>query len=390
MITHSRRIALLTALLLTLTLLPVAQAAPGVVLRSQIEPVVHVVEAGETLYGIANRYGVTVEAIVAANQIVDPSRIGVGQELRIQPTIEAAQVLPQPAPPTVPTAEASTLRDRMTPTARRIAPNSPYYRTTWVTYYGRPTVDVMGILGEFSIPELIPRLQAQADVYDEANGPDMGVMPAFHLVYGMATRAPGPDGSYLNFLSDEVTLSYIEAAQAAGFSVLLDVQVGALSTVDAMRPAFRWLAYDNVHLALDPEFAIRHPGQTRPGNPIGFVTADEVNAVQRAMRDHMRANGIAGRRILIVHQFMESMIRPVEELARYYKIDLTITADGFGGPWPKIGKYNDFISASTPFAGFKLFYRWDEPLLTERQVLGIDRYPDVSLMEFVPNLIIYQ
>jgi murein DD-endopeptidase MepM/ murein hydrolase activator NlpD len=47
------------------------------------EPVEHVVQAGETLYGIAQRYNTTVNAIVGANDIVDPSRIAAGQILVI-------------------------------------------------------------------------------------------------------------------------------------------------------------------------------------------------------------------------------------------------------------------------------------------------------------------
>lgn len=45
--------------------------------------VLHVVKRGETLFSIARRYGVTVEAICAANDIVDPDHITVGQRLAI-------------------------------------------------------------------------------------------------------------------------------------------------------------------------------------------------------------------------------------------------------------------------------------------------------------------
>jgi LysM repeat protein len=55
------------------------QAAPPL----QEDAVIHVVGPGETLYGIALQYGVTVDAIVAANSIADPNRIEVGQRLVI-------------------------------------------------------------------------------------------------------------------------------------------------------------------------------------------------------------------------------------------------------------------------------------------------------------------
>jgi LysM repeat protein len=56
---------------------------------------VHVVQGGETLSGIATRYGVTVNAIMAANNIADPNLIFVGQRL----VIPAAGSTPAPATP---------------------------------------------------------------------------------------------------------------------------------------------------------------------------------------------------------------------------------------------------------------------------------------------------
>jgi murein DD-endopeptidase MepM/ murein hydrolase activator NlpD len=65
------------------------------------EPVIHEVQSGETLFRIAEQYGTTVEAIVAANDISDPSLIRVGQELIIpgasgEVASEAEGSVPQP------------------------------------------------------------------------------------------------------------------------------------------------------------------------------------------------------------------------------------------------------------------------------------------------------
>jgi hypothetical protein len=313
-----------------------------------------------------------------------------------QPDTNRASIFPLPVTSTTASPNSSSanrkdsLIERMTLTARYAASNSAYHKRTWVSYYGRPKIAVMGILGEYSIDELVPLLRKQADAYDEANGPRLGVMPAFHLVYGMATKAPNQDNSYLAFLSDDVVMDYVERAAEEGFAVILDIQIGALSPLEAMQYGFPWLKYQHVHLALDPEFAMSHPNQKRPGNPIGFVTAQQVNEVQAGMREYMKQNKLTGRRVLILHQFLDAMILNKEQLERVYKVDLTLTADGWGNPWAKITKYNALMSPEFKFTGVKLFYRWDEPLLTERQVLGLDQYPKLEEIKMTPNLIIYQ
>ena len=65
-------------------------------------------------------------------------------------------------------------------------------------------------------------------------------------------------------------------------------------------------------------------------------------------------------------------------------------ADGWGDPWGKISKYNLFVQRDTKFGAFKLFYKWDEPLLTERQAMGVDPYGPNVYIDVTPNLIIYQ
>jgi cell wall-associated NlpC family hydrolase/LysM repeat protein len=61
---------------------------------------VHVVQPGQTLYRIALRYGVTVDALAAANGIADPARIRAGQVLRIPlPRPAAARVSPHASAP---------------------------------------------------------------------------------------------------------------------------------------------------------------------------------------------------------------------------------------------------------------------------------------------------
>lgn len=49
----------------------------------EVDPVIHIVQRGETVYSIARRYGTSVEAITSANGLVNPNRIYIGQQLTI-------------------------------------------------------------------------------------------------------------------------------------------------------------------------------------------------------------------------------------------------------------------------------------------------------------------
>ena len=63
------------------------------------EPTHYIVQPGDTLFSIAQRFGTTVETIVSANEIHDASLIQVGQRLVIP------AVRPEPVPPPDPTAD---------------------------------------------------------------------------------------------------------------------------------------------------------------------------------------------------------------------------------------------------------------------------------------------
>jgi LysM repeat protein len=64
--------------------------------------ITYVVQPGDTLHKIANRFGVTVNALVRINNIQDPNLIRVGQVLQIPPPTKAT------ATPTMPTTPAPT------------------------------------------------------------------------------------------------------------------------------------------------------------------------------------------------------------------------------------------------------------------------------------------
>ena len=68
-------------------------------------PIVHIIQQGDTLIGLARRYGVTVQSIQEANGVTDPRSLLVGQEIII-PTDPGARLAsgtptPRPTPPPI-------------------------------------------------------------------------------------------------------------------------------------------------------------------------------------------------------------------------------------------------------------------------------------------------
>jgi LysM repeat protein len=76
---------------------PTAVAEPT---AQPVEETTHVVKDGEVLGAIASQYGVTVDAIVKANNLSDPNSLSIGQKLIIPPP-PRQEPTPTPAGPTV-------------------------------------------------------------------------------------------------------------------------------------------------------------------------------------------------------------------------------------------------------------------------------------------------
>ncbi|MCB0116264.1 MAG: DUF4115 domain-containing protein, partial [Caldilineaceae bacterium] len=129
-----------------ITLTATEAISVGVVITR--EATVHIVQPGDTLGEIATTYAIDLETLQTANNLPDPNVISVGWVLVI-PGSDGS--LPENVPtPAAPQIEArGTITERMTIFAQGMSPESPFYNQTWLTYYGRPNVPIMGILGEF-------------------------------------------------------------------------------------------------------------------------------------------------------------------------------------------------------------------------------------------------
>jgi LysM repeat protein len=95
-------------------------ALPSAPSPATATPFVYVVQSGETLGGIAQRYSVSVEALMTANNLSDPNLLHVGQAL----VIPSSDYAPTPVPPGTPGALPTNAAQPPRPTATR-DPNAP-------------------------------------------------------------------------------------------------------------------------------------------------------------------------------------------------------------------------------------------------------------------------
>lgn len=78
------------------------------VFAASADPVVHTVRKGETLYGIARNYGISVSALISANGITDPSRLVAGMKLVIPGGTGSDASTPAAASPALSTPQTTT------------------------------------------------------------------------------------------------------------------------------------------------------------------------------------------------------------------------------------------------------------------------------------------
>lgn len=244
---------------------------------------------------------------------------------------------------------------------------------TILAFYGNPLSTKMGILGVYAKEKIVEMLQDFSKAYDQANGA-AGVIPAFYIVYGTCW----PKGD-IGYIGNEKMLEYILYAAERGIQVFIDHQIGKYSVKESMERILPFLEWPNVHLALDPEWRT-----VNPMKEIGSITAAELNSAQIQMQTYMEENNIPGIRMLVVHQFKDSMIKNAGDVrADLDRVLLVHTADGFGAPAFKRHMYAaNARFSSMPLKGFKLFFKsdvpsagFDEPLLSPSEVMAFDPEP---------------
>lgn len=304
-----------------------------------------------------------------------------------EPTAESANELTtssagntgaEPAPTQVVTATVNL--DQPARVASADGSMFPDYRI--LTYYGHPHDSNMGILGQYGVENdlagLRVELEQQAEEYRKAD-PSRPFKLAFEVIATVAQGVEQNDGSWLLNTDAATIQEYIDYATANDMLIFLDVQIGRRGVQQELDVVRQFLEQPNVHLALDPEFAIE--ADEVPGQHIGSITAADVLYAQQYLVDLTTELALPPK-VLIVHQFLESMIQSKEEIAPVSGVQLVVVMDGHGPPETKRDTYGAVIyNEPVEYNGVKLFYDQDFPLLTAREILELDPSPDLIIYQ---------
>ena len=247
-----------------------------------------------------------------------------------------------------------------------------------VAFYGNPLSKRMGILGQIDPDSMLQKLEATAMEWAIAD-PDRKVLPALHLIAVVAQGYPGPAKKYRLQMPDSVIEKVAGWAEERGWLLFLDIQPG-LSTVEAEIPYLaKYLTRPYVHLALDPEFAMKDG--KKPGTDwMGRMDATEVNHAIGELAKIVEKHGLPPK-LLVVHRFTRNMLTNASQIKLDPRVQVVIDMDGYGAPSGKKAAYRWFVvQHPVQYTGWKLFYKNDKPRMTPEQVLEV--YPKPMYIQY--------
>ena len=243
--------------------------------------------------------------------------------------------------------------------AHTVYPNAgavlPFNRI--VAYYGNLYSKNMGALGEYPPNEMLSRLKAECKKWQAAD-PTIPVLPCLHYIAVTAQGAPGKDGKYRARMPFKQIDSVLHMAARINAIVFLDIQVGFSNVQSEVPQLEKYLSMPNVHLGIDPEFAMSKSGK-RPGTVIGTLDASDANWCIEYLSKLAKSNNLPPK-ILMFHRFTKNMLTNPREIRPTANCQFILDMDGWGPVSLKTDSYKDYV-ANFPiqFAGFKLFYKND-------------------------------
>lgn len=245
-----------------------------------------------------------------------------------------------------------------------------------VAFYGNPLSKGMGILGALPPAEMLAKLDREVAVWRAADT-SHDVQPALQLITVVAQHDAGTAGKYRTRMDSALIEKVYGWAQKKHALLFLDVQVGQGTLQEELPRLKPFLARPDVHLAIDPEFSMKH--HQVPGTVIGTFDAEDVNYASNLLRDLVVANHLPPK-VLVVHRFRRDMLTGYKRIALDPRVQIVIDMDGWGPPELKRESYRAYVyKYPVEYTGFKLFYHNDtrggSRMMTPADVLALHPKP---------------
>ena len=249
-----------------------------------------------------------------------------------------------------------------------------------VAYYGNLYSNKMGALGKWPKAQMIPKLLEETRLWTEAD-PGTPAIPALHYIASTAQGAAGKDGKWRYRMPHHQIDTILNWAKEINAIVFIDIQIG-LSTLQAEIPTYeKYLSMPNVHLGIDPEFAMLGKGGARPGSVIGTMDAVDINWVGDYLADLVRKNNLPPK-MFMIHRFTKGMVTNYKNIKLRPELQIIMDMDGWGPPDLKKGTYRYWIHEQpVQFTGFKLFYVNDteksgrKEMMNRQEILALKPKP---------------
>lgn len=237
-----------------------------------------------------------------------------------------------------------------------------------VAYYGNFYSKGMGVLGQYSTDVMIEKLQREVKAWEKADTLTP-VIPAIHYIAVTAQHNPGSDNKYRARMPDDQVQKALRLAEIINGIVFLDVQVGHSILKQELPRLEKFLKLPNVHLGIDPEYSMKN-GKV-PATSIGTFDAADVNYSAGFLEEMVKKYNLPPK-ILVVHRFTEGMVTNYRNIVTRPEVQIVIHMDGFGFPAKKINSYRIAVTNQpVQFAGFKLFYKNDKPMMKPVEILKL-------------------
>jgi len=245
-----------------------------------------------------------------------------------------------------------------------------------VAFYGNPLSRRMGVLAEKPVDSMFARLDREVEAWKAADS-SVVVQPALHLIAVVAQGNPGKDGKYRQRADTGLIERVYGWARSHNALLFLDIQLGRSTLKEEFPRLLPFLKRPDVHLGLDPEFAVGEHGI--PGTRIGTLDAKDVNQAIDLLDSLVRTDSLPPK-VLVVHRFTRDMLTHYDRIRIDPRVQVVINMDGWGTPSIKRYSYRHYVAKyPVEYTGFKLFYHNDTKegykLMTPADVLALHPRP---------------